>query len=257
MEQSQTELKIRELIETNTLKTICTGCGTLYPRYGLNPDMDWHFTKIDDGYKLICRYCKKMYTKHNPLRADDVPLSEENFNVGIPKDSLRVVSTFAEVASKFYPFISEAEFRNCDFYPPSLLYKAVKQAKHFVHLLTRSVDSSMLDVLGQTDIQVRGFISSTEGINNLSRLNHYNQGNWQKGLGFFQNIHTKLLVIDGVLAFKGSANLSEYAWRGAFGNYPKDIIEIVIDPLEIARLNNLYFVPTWSNGQSCIKKSNY
>jgi phosphatidylserine/phosphatidylglycerophosphate/cardiolipin synthase-like enzyme len=52
-------------------------------------------------------------------------------------------------------------------------------------------------------------------------------------------IHQKLLVIDGLLMFKGSANLSHRAWQSAADD--RDIIEAVTDHSEIIEFNNRYF----------------
>src|SRR5262249_21598106 len=48
--------------------------------------------------------------------------------------------------------------------------------------------------------------------------------------------HKKLIVIDGLLAFKGSANLTQTAWRSA--EQGMDIIEVVSNISEVSRLHN-------------------
>jgi phosphatidylserine/phosphatidylglycerophosphate/cardiolipin synthase-like enzyme len=55
--------------------------------------------------------------------------------------------------------------------------------------------------------------------------------------------HQKIVVIDGMLAFKGSANLTDYAWRKARNK--NEIIEVVTDYNEVIDLNNKYFSPAW------------
>ena len=65
--------------------------------------------------------------------------------------------------------------------------------------------------------------------------------------GGFRSIeepHQKLIVIDGLLAFKGSANLTQTAWRSAENNM--DVVEIVTDVDEVIKLHNRYFSPIWA-----------
>lgn len=55
--------------------------------------------------------------------------------------------------------------------------------------------------------------------------------------------HQKLVVVDGLLAFKGSANLTEFAWRKAKDGL--ELIEVVTEIKEVVELNNKYFSPVW------------
>jgi phosphatidylserine/phosphatidylglycerophosphate/cardiolipin synthase-like enzyme len=53
--------------------------------------------------------------------------------------------------------------------------------------------------------------------------------------------HQKLIVIDGLLAFKGSANLTLSGWRkAAIG---RDVIEVVTNVNEVRELHNRFFSP--------------
>jgi hypothetical protein len=56
--------------------------------------------------------------------------------------------------------------------------------------------------------------------------------------------HQKLVVIDGLLAFKGSANLTQTAWRKAAKGF--DELEIVTDIEKVIHLHNRYFSPIWA-----------
>jgi hypothetical protein len=59
-------------------------------------------------------------------------------------------------------------------------------------------------------------------------------------------LHQKLVIIDGLLAFKGSANLTLNGWRKAAKGL--DLVEVVTDVNEVTQLHNEYFSPAW--GQS-------
>ena len=56
--------------------------------------------------------------------------------------------------------------------------------------------------------------------------------------------HQKLIVIDGLLAFKGSANLTLNAWRKAAAG--RDVVEVVTQVDEVIAMHNRYFSPIWA-----------
>lgn len=55
--------------------------------------------------------------------------------------------------------------------------------------------------------------------------------------------HGKLIVIDGLLAVVGSANMTRPAWRKAAANM--EIVDVVTDISRVTELNNRYFSPLW------------
>jgi phosphatidylserine/phosphatidylglycerophosphate/cardiolipin synthase-like enzyme len=55
--------------------------------------------------------------------------------------------------------------------------------------------------------------------------------------------HQKVVVIDSMIAFEGSANLTLQGWRKAAEGL--DRVVTVRDPQQIATLNNKYFSPVW------------
>jgi hypothetical protein len=55
--------------------------------------------------------------------------------------------------------------------------------------------------------------------------------------------HQKLIIIDGLIAFKGSANLTLDGLRKAAKGY--DSVEVVTDVKEVVDLNNNLFSPVW------------
>jgi hypothetical protein len=52
-------------------------------------------------------------------------------------------------------------------------------------------------------------------------------------------------VIDGLLAFKGSANLTMTGWRKAEIGHEE--IEVITDVKKAIALHNRYFSPVWAN----------
>ena len=53
--------------------------------------------------------------------------------------------------------------------------------------------------------------------------------------------HGKLIIVDGLVAIKGSANLTHQAWRKTRRGL--EILEIVTDVTQVRDLNNKYFAP--------------
>jgi len=64
--------------------------------------------------------------------------------------------------------------------------------------------------------------------------------------------HQKLIVIDGLIAFKGSANLTHWAWRKA--NDDCEIIEVVSNIEEVIELHNRFFSSIWRKKNSVKKE---
>lgn len=56
--------------------------------------------------------------------------------------------------------------------------------------------------------------------------------------------HQKLIVVDGLLAFKGAANLTLTGWRKAAKGL--DHVEVVTKTEEIIDLHNRLFAPVWA-----------
>jgi hypothetical protein len=52
-------------------------------------------------------------------------------------------------------------------------------------------------------------------------------------------------VIDGLMTFKGSANLTQTAWRKA--EKGRDEVEVVTDVEKVIKLHNRYFSPIWAD----------
>jgi len=146
--------------------------------------------------------------------------------------------------------------QNSPDYPPMRgLLEAQNQAQRFIHFTTYGISHQFLGALKITAqrIPVRGIVSVPPDQNwLLPELEDYkneapnleikavctSSHNWDK------LPHQKLIIIDGWLAFKGSANLTLTAWRKAAFGY--DEIEVVTDVAKVINLHNRYFSPIWS-----------
>jgi phosphatidylserine/phosphatidylglycerophosphate/cardiolipin synthase-like enzyme len=142
-----------------------------------------------------------------------------------------------------------------DYSPIRGLLEAHKQAKRFIHINSWGISREFLMALKLVaqDIPVRGIISLFPNQNwLLAELHNYkneapnlqiktvcaSSHNWDK------LPHQKLIVIDGLLAFRGSANLTLAAWRKAQWDY--DEVEVVTDVEKVINLHNRYFSSVWA-----------
>lgn len=132
------------------------------------------------------------------------------------------------------------------------LFQSLAAAKGFVHFTSWGISHLMLGalkLLSEQDVGVNGIVSGAYP----SAIEEVTKPTADESL--MMNIvafpredsrrtpHQKLLVIDGLLAFKGSANLTTAGWRKAAEQ--REIIEVVTDPAEIAKLHNVYFSKAW------------
>lgn len=136
--------------------------------------------------------------------------------------------------------------------PLNYLLDALRLAKGFVNIATESMDGFFLGMLAlkqsEPDIEQRVMIWHPQRLyQDFSQLMDHStivKGYQRRENGISRgllvvtvsNAHQKLVVIDGCIAFKGSANASLDAWTGQ-GN----IIEFVTDRDEIWKLNRKYF----------------
>ena len=145
--------------------------------------------------------------------------------------------------------------QNSPDYPPMRgLLEAQNQAQRFIHFTTYGISHQFIGGLKTTAqrIPVCGIVSVPPDQDwLLPELENYkneapnleiktvcaSSRNWNK------LPHQKLIVIDGLLAFKGSANLTLTAWRKAPQGYEE--IEVVSDVENVINFHNRYFSPIW------------
>jgi len=133
-----------------------------------------------------------------------------------------------------------------------MLLGVLSEANQFVHFSTWGINSYFVGALKLIGLRV-----SVNGI--VSNPNEYvldeleDKHSPKFKVKIFQGVHPgsydemphqKLIVIDGLIAFKGSANLTTNGWEKAAEG--KDLIEVVTNVQEIAKLHNRYFAPNWA-----------
>jgi phosphatidylserine/phosphatidylglycerophosphate/cardiolipin synthase-like enzyme len=139
------------------------------------------------------------------------------------------------------------------------LLKALSSAQKFVHFTTYGGIPHLLigalKVIAQR-VRVRGIVSGAKGEllseNTVSELTNYRDEAPDMHIkiydpsltGFAAMPHQKLIIIDGLLAFKGSANLTLAGWRKAAQG--RDVVEVVTEVDQAIELNNRLFAPVWA-----------
>ena len=139
--------------------------------------------------------------------------------------------------------------------PLRMLLAALSRAQVFVHFSSWGITSffvGILKLIAQKTV-VRGIASSiderildeitdlkTEVPSGNLEVRTFLRGDWSE-----DPPHQKLIVIDGLLAFKGSANLTEQGWRKA--GRGRDHVETVTNVAEVIALHNKLFSPVWAS----------
>jgi hypothetical protein len=123
------------------------------------------------------------------------------------------------------------------------LLQAFALAKRFIHFASFGLTPYMLGVLTATAqrVPVNGVVTSNS--TRTSDLLKAAQSSYDE-VGE-RLVLRELTAQDGLLVFKGSANLTEFAWRKAKDGL--EMVEVVTDVEEVINLNNQYFSPIWLN----------
>jgi hypothetical protein len=137
-------------------------------------------------------------------------------------------------------------------YPPMrALLEALGAARHFVHFTTFGISAMLIGALKMTALRVdvRGVVSGVKQNALYQELTGYMDESPRMVMRVFTDNalhfpHQKIIVIDGLIAFKGSANLTDFAWRKAAQGH--EVIELVTDVAEVVELHNRFFSPVWA-----------
>ena len=144
---------------------------------------------------------------------------------------------------------------NPDYPPLQGLLQALNQSQCFVHVTSWGISHQFLGFLKMAAqrVKVRGIVSlppdqawllpelecyKNEAPNLEIKAVCASSHRWD------ELPHQKLVVIDGLLAFKGSANLTQTAWRKAEKGL--DELEVITDVEKVINLHNRYFSPVWA-----------
>ena len=201
----------------------CPLCNVVYDvEIGEPHDDPWHISTLD-------------YFKRNGLRLDH-------------DDLLSHATTLAKVVRD-----SRGRRGNgTDAWPTMrTFFEVVSRAKYFVHFCSYGMSHQLIGALKMASMRVPvfGFASNVESSTRAELTEYPTEapGLIAKVIPTEQNIydapHQKLLIVDGLVAFKGSTNLTMAGIRRA--DRGLDLSETVTDYAEITELNNKLFAPVW------------
>ncbi|MBE9242580.1 phospholipase D-like domain-containing protein [Synechocystis salina] len=135
--------------------------------------------------------------------------------------------------------------KNINKTPLVSLLELLTMSSKFIHICTYSFDIPMLFILKTVSIKIPVVLIFNEKVNNSWLLEEISRSNKEdKNLSIYQvpRDHQKLIVIDGLIAIKGSQNFTSRAWRNLEDN--KEIADFESDVTKVRELNNSFFAST-------------
>lgn len=163
-----------------------------------------------------------------------------------------------EVRSLTYHAKYYLDDRPSSYQPLQVLMETIKNAKDFIHFVTWGIDPFLLGIM--LTVAPRCYvwgIASNASENMVEMIDTWiNKLHWHRfdrGKSFkiaalprkpgdFDAPHQKLIIIDGLIAFRGT-NLTSNSWKKAAEG--KDDFQIISNLEEIRQLNNKSFSPLW------------
>lgn len=132
-----------------------------------------------------------------------------------------------------------------------LFFETLSNSRHFVHFASWGISHVFIGAftLASVRVPVYGFVSDVETsaknemIENNADAPRLKAKVVNSREAAFDAPHQKIVVIDGLLAFKGSMNRTNAGSRRA--DRDLDILDVVTDFRQVTDLNNRYFAPVW------------
>lgn len=236
---------IRKLLDFKPARYLCLKCRALLR----NSDP---VRREGDKWHVVCPVCQVKYLPSGDFRWSLWRVWRDFLQSrGSAVEFQDVVAhgrQLGEIAKDFYEDAHVPPIRS--------LFDAMSKARHFIHFTTWNITHIMIGSLkiAAQRINVRGIVSKTED-HVRSELENYKREAPHDHFEIYcpaasleGRPHQKLIIIDGLLAFKGSANLTHLAWRSA-GN-DREMVDVVTDLEEVISLNNRFFAPVWAERES-------
>jgi hypothetical protein len=132
-----------------------------------------------------------------------------------------------------------------------LLLEILGRAKFCVHFTSWGISHLLIGTLKATSVRVPvyGLVSSVEDharrelIEYPAEAPNLNVCVIPSSQGIYDAPHQKLVIVDGLVAFKGSTNLTNAGMRRA--DRALDVTEVETNVGRVSNLNNRYFAPVW------------
>lgn len=132
-----------------------------------------------------------------------------------------------------------------------LLLEMLARAKLFVHFSSWGISHLLIGALkaNSMHVPIYGLVSSVENHARAELIDFPEEAPQLKvnvissAQGIYDAPHQKLVVIDGLVAFKGSTNLTNAGMRRA--DRALDVTEVETNVAKVSEHNNRYFAPVW------------
>lgn len=239
---------IRSLLSFRPATRFCQKC------YGLNVTVP----KVKDNLpKFVCGVCDLEYvgTSGHTTHQQAINYFESQGLIIRFRDVMTHSQSLATIANNLHLFSSTSQHKLA-LSPMQGLLEALSMAQQFVHFVTYGMSPELFGVMRMLSfrVPVRGIISNAPS-NIVREIKEYGSESPKLECKLFERSgnpkkwasmpHQKIIIIDGLLAFKGSANLTLDGWRKAAKGL--DALEVVTDVKEVVNLNNRYFSPVWGS----------
>lgn len=163
------------------------------------------------------------------------------------RDLLTHATTLAEVIEQS----RGGKFRPHAWPTMRTFFEVISRARYFVHFTTWGISHVMIGALKMASMRVPvyGFASNVEAHARVQLTEYPDEAPQLVAKviptreGIYDAPHQKILIIDGLVAFKGSTNLTTTGVRRA--DRGLDVSEVVTDYEQVTALNNKYFAPVW------------
>jgi hypothetical protein len=135
--------------------------------------------------------------------------------------------------------------------PLRVLFDVLLAAREFVHFISYGMTWDLLGVLAVVArrVPVIGVVNNTnestmEVADSLRAASPWLNVRRYPAKSRWDGPHQKMLIIDGLLVLKGSANLTLNSWLEAASGHNE--LDVVTDIDRVIGLNNRYFAPQWA-----------
>ena len=227
---------IKTLIGLKPPTCMCPRC------LGLFKDPGIFSTREDFQYYYGCPACGANFLQEEGGPTFDKYLTNNHCKIAY-KDITGQCKRLATLANGF-------QSKRMD--PMSTLLSSMLAAENFIHFTSMGISEFFIGALrlASLRVSVRGVVSEGKERTIQELVEHDDEaGNFEVRVygpkhEWEEKPHQKFVVIDGLMAFKGSANLSTIAWRKARKNL--EVIEAATTIEEVITLHNEYFSPHWA-----------
>lgn len=202
---------------------------------------------------IVCTTCGVEYVPGTRYLVWSTPRFFDDFRLTIKfEDTLAHCRRLARIAATLRACMEgSAAFDS----PMTCLLDALNAAQQFVHFVSYGMSPQLVGALRMASrrVPVRGIVSNAAPtiIEELKDYAYESYGlkthvyaRSDRPADWDHAPHQKIIVIDGLIAFKGSANLTVDGWRKAAKGL--DSVEVVTDVREVMTLNNRLFSPVWA-----------